>query len=201
MSDWFTTLDVFSKFYWFTALIGSTIFLIVLIMSFFGGDTDAIGDVDGDMDADLGADFQFFSFKSLVGFFTIFGWSGIACIEAGWGRFPTIITSIIAGLIMAVLIATLFYFVYKLSASGTLNYKNAINCVGEVYLTIGNKRSSMGKVMVNVQGTVRELDAITNDTSDLKSGTVIKVIEVTNNGILVVTNTNTINSENNPLAS
>ena len=90
---------------------------------------------------------------------------------------------------MMVVMASLFYYINKLSDSGTLNYKNAIDAVGEVYLTIGSDRSSMGKVSINVQGTVRELDALTDALSDLKSGTIIKVVDVTSNGILIVDRT------------
>ena len=101
----------------------------------------------------------------------------------------TIIVSIICGLVMMLIMATLFYFISRLSDSGTLNYKNAIDAIGEVYLTIGGDRSSMGKVSVNVQGTVRELDALTDALTDLKSGTIIKVVDVTSNGILIVDQT------------
>lgn len=187
MIEWFSNLEFFPKLYWSIALIGSLIFVIVMVMAFLGGDADDIGDLDSDMDADIGAGFQFISFKNLVGFFTIFGWSGIACIDAGLGTMPTVIISVISGLMMMLIMATLFYFIYKLSDSGTLNYKNAIDAVGEVYLTIGADRSKIGKVSVNVQGSMRELDALTDSLTELKSGTVIKVVDVTANGILIVT--------------
>ena len=85
--------------------------------------------------------------------------------------------------------ATLFYFISKLTDSGTLNYKNALDAVGEVYLTIGEDLSRMGKVSVSVQGTMRELDALTDSLTELKSGTIIKVVDVTSNGILIVDRT------------
>ena len=138
---------------------------------------------------DAGAGFQFITFKNLVGFFTIFGWSGIACIDAGLSKPLTIVISVICGLLMMVIMAALFYFISKLSDSGTLNYKNAIDAVGEVYLTIGADRSSMGKVTLNVQGTMRELEALTDSQTPLKSGTIIKVVDVTSNGILIVDRT------------
>ncbi|MBT8244602.1 MAG: hypothetical protein HKP48_05110 [Winogradskyella sp.] len=189
MIDWFSNLELFAKVYWSIALVGSVIFTIVMIMAFAGGDADDLGDVDTDFDGDIGAGFQFISFKNLVGFFTIFGWSGIACLDAGVSKPITIIVSIICGLVMMLIMATLFYFISKLSDSGTLNYKNAIDAIGEVYLTIGRDRSKIGKVSVNVQGTVRELDALTDALTDLKSGTIIKVVDVTSNGILIVDQT------------
>ncbi|WP_111682441.1 hypothetical protein [Winogradskyella tangerina] len=189
MLDWFSNLELLPKIYWSVALVGSLVFVVVMIMAFVGGDADDLGDVDSDIDSDAGAGFQFISFKNLVGFFTIFGWSGIACLDAGLSKPLTIVISIACGLLMMVIMATMFYFISKLSDSGTLNYDNALDAVGEVYLTIGADRSSMGKVSVNVQGTVRELDALTDSLTELKSGTIIKVVDVTSNGILIVDHT------------
>lgn len=188
MAEWFSNLEFLPKVYWLIAIIGSLIFTIVMIMAFAGGDADDIGDIDSDIDAD-GAGFQFISFKNLVGFFTIFGWSGIACIDAGFSKPLTIVISIISGLLMMVIMAALFYFISKLADSGTLKYKNALDAVGEVYLTIGADRSRMGKVTVSVQGSMRELDALTDSFTELKTGTIVKVVDVTSNGILIVDQT------------
>jgi len=189
MMDWFSNLELLPKIYWFIALIGSLIFIIVLILTFIGGEVDDIDDVDAEIDGDTGIGFQFLSFKNLVGFFTIFGWSGIACLDAGIGTAMTLIISTICGLIMMTIMASLFYFMSKLSDSGTLRMKNAIDAIGEVYLTIGAARSKLGKVSIRVQGTMRELDALTDSLSDLKTGTIIKVVDVTQNGILIVDQT------------
>ncbi|WP_179374882.1 hypothetical protein [Winogradskyella wichelsiae] len=187
MAEWYLNLDFLAQVYWLVAIIGSLIFSIVMVLTFVGGDADEIGDIDSDIDADAG--FQFISFKNLVAFFTIFGWSGIACMDAGLSKPLTIIISIISGLLMMVIMASLFYFVSKLSDSGTLKYKNALDAIGEVYLTIGADRASMGKVTVSVQGSMRELDALTDSLTELKSGTIIKVVDVTSNGILIVDRT------------
>ncbi|MCC1485275.1 hypothetical protein [Winogradskyella immobilis] len=187
MTEWFSNLEFLPKIYWLVAIIGSLTFSVVMLMAFAGGDGDGIEDMDSDMDASAG--FQFISFKNLVGFFTIFGWSGIACIDAGLSTPLIIIISVISGLLMMMIMAALFYFISKLTDSGTLKYKNAIDAIGEVYLTIGADRSKMGKVNVSVQGTMRELDALTDSLTELKSGTIIKVLDVTSNGILVVDRT------------
>lgn len=189
MAEWFSNLEFLPKVYWLVAIIGSLVFCVVMVMAFSGGEADDIGDIDSDMDADAGVGFQFISFKNLVGFFTIFGWSGIACNDAGLSAPLTIIISVISGLLMMVIMATLFFFISRLADSGTLVYKNAIDAVGEVYLTIGADRSKMGKVSVSVQGTMRELDALTDSLTELKSGTIIKVVDVTSNGILIVDHT------------
>ena len=185
MPEWFSELSLFPKIYWIVALLGSTIFIITLIMTFLGSDADDL-DVDAEVDGDTGMGFQFITFKNLVGFFTIFGWSGIACIDAGISMSLTIVISIICGLIMMTIMAAMFYYMRKLNDSGTLDFNNAKDAVGEVYLTIGANRSKIGKAHVRIQGSLRELEALTDAKNDLKSGTVIKVKEVTDNGILIV---------------
>ena len=186
MLEWFNALAWFPKVFWMIAIIASFIFIITIVMSFAGGDTDDFGDVDADIDGDTGIGFQFITFKNLVGFFTIFGWSGIACIDAGLSQTLTIIIAIGCGMVMMAIMAAMFYSMRKLSDSGTLDYNNALNQIGEVYLTVGANRSKIGKAHVRIQGALRELEALTENPTDLKTGTVIKVKEVTSNGILII---------------
>lgn len=188
MLEWFSDLDLFSKIYWVIALLGSIIFMITAIMTFIGGDSDFedLGDADIEVETDSGIGYQFITFKNLIGFFTIFGWSGIACLDADLSRGITIVISFVCGLIMMAIMAAMFYYMKKLNDSGTLNYKNALGTVGEVYLTIGAKRSKIGKAHVRIQGALRELEALTDAENDLVSGTVIKVKSITPNGILIV---------------
>ena len=186
MSEWFAGLTSFEKIYWIITGISTLVFLFVLVTTLIGGDTDDIGDVDAEMDADIGAGFQFFTFKNTVSFFAIFGWSGIASMDAGYSKSMTIFISFVCGLIMMFIMAAMFYYISKLVSSGTLKMENALNSIGEVYLTVGAKRSSIGKVQVKVQGSLRELEALTDFDKDLTQGNVVKVIEVTNNGILII---------------
>lgn len=192
MEQFFETLTLFEKIYWVVAIVATIILVILLIMTFIGGEVDDIdGDVDAEIDADTGIEFQFLSFKNLVGFFTIFGWSGIACIDAGLSQGLTILISMICGLLMMFAMASLFYYLGKMQSSGSLRYKNAINQVGEVYLTIGANRKRVGKVSINVQGSLRELEALSDENKDLQQGDVVIVKEVTANGILIVELLNT----------
>lgn len=184
--EWFTELPAFLKTYWIITGISTLLFLFMFISTIIGVDSDDIGDIDTEIDADVGASFQFFTFKNLVAFFTIFGWSGIASLDAGHSNAITIIISIICGLAMMFVMASLFYYISKLNSSGTLKMENALHAIGEVYLTVGAKRSKIGKVQIKVQGALRELEALTDYENDLKQGNVIKVIEVTNNGILII---------------
>lgn len=187
MLEWFNQKDLFEQIYWIIGVPTSLIFLIVLVTTFIGGDFgDSDVDFDSDADTDGGMGFQFFTFKNLVGFFTIFSWTGIGCIQSGYSTGLVLFISIFCGLIMMLAMSTLFYFMTKLVEDGTMRMKNAIGRTGEVYLPIKKKNGGFGKVQINIQGSIHEIQAITNDEEDLKVGTIIKVVEVIDGNILLV---------------
>lgn len=186
MQDWWSAMSSIEHVYWIIALISGILFLVVLIGTFIGGTDVDMDAVDMDVDSDTGIGFQFFTFKNMVGFFTLFAWSGIACINSGYSNTLTIIISIVCGLAMMLLMGWLFYFMSKQTESGTLKVTNAIGKIGEVYLTIGKERSSIGKVHIKVQGALRELDAVTDDDEDLIHGNVVQVVNIVSDELLLV---------------
>ncbi|NQU85818.1 MAG: hypothetical protein HQ541_08665 [Mariniphaga sp.] len=183
-------LSLFEQVYWTITIPATLIFLILLVLTIFGGDMDSDVDVDSDVDGGL-ADgdsipFQFISLKNIVAFFTVFGWSGIGFIHSGLDTWLVILLSMICGLLMMVAMATLFYFMSRLAESGTLKMNNAIGKLGEVYLIIPAKRKGLGKVQLNVQGSLRTLDAITDESEDLPTSSIIHVLDVIDEHILLV---------------
>jgi len=187
-NSWWAGVETFERIYWLIAFPSSLFFLVILVTTFIAGDIDGeVGGVDADIEGDDGIGFQFFMLKNLVGFFTIFAWSGIASIDVGNGTLVTVIISSFCGMAMMVVMASIFHFMGKLSDDGTLSLRNAIGGVGEVYLTIQPKRSGFGKVQINVQGTLRTLQAMTDDDYELKSGSVVRVVAIVNNQFLLVT--------------
>ncbi|WP_299207277.1 hypothetical protein [uncultured Dokdonia sp.] len=190
MQEWYSALSGFEQTFWGIALIASVFFVFVLVTTLLGGDTDGMdGDVDADIETDTGIEFQFLSFKNVVAFFTIFGWSGISFLEAGLSKGIVVLLAAVCGLAMMFIMAFLIYQMRKMTSSGTLIMKNAIGQIGSVYLTIGANRSRLGKVQITVQGTLRELEALTDENEELTTNTVVQVKEVTANGILIVSPT------------
>lgn len=184
--SFFENMSTLESAYWIIAIIGSSIFVLLFVMSLFGADADADFDTDMDIEADAGIGLQFFTFKNVMAFFTLFGWTGITCIDNGMSTTATILISVAAGLAMMVLMAALFFWINKLAESGTLNINNAVGQVGEVYLSIGPERSKIGKISIDVQGSRRELSALTDEKIMLTQGNVIKVTEVVTGEILLV---------------
>jgi fucose 4-O-acetylase-like acetyltransferase len=185
-TSWWEGLTLSLKIYWALAIPFTVFFILQLILSFFGGDVPD-DTPDNEVEADTGIAFQFFTLKNLIAFFSIFGWTGIACIDSGLSETTSLIIAVMAGLIMMTIMASIFYFLGKASANGTLQMKNAVGGIGEVYLTIKGKRGGIGKVQITVQGSLRTLDAMTDDEVDIPTGNVITVTQVLNETILLVT--------------
>jgi len=191
ISSWWAALELSEKVYWIIAIPSTVLLLVQVVMTLAGGDADDVDtDFDSDMDSgdmDGGAGWQFFTYKNVLGFFTLFGWTGLGFLQMGLGILIAIFFSAVAGLIMMALMATLFYYISKLHESGTMIMENAIGQTGDVYLRIPASRSGHGKIQVEIQGTLREMDAITDDEKELPTGSSAQVLEVVNNQILLVT--------------
>lgn len=187
LPNW-SEVGIFEQVFWVITIPATVIFLILLALTIFGSDADA--GVDTDIDSDI-ADgdsipFQFLSLKNIVAFFAVFGWSGIGFVNAGLAAWLVILLAFICGLLMMVLMASLFYFMSKLAESGTLKMNNAVGKLGEVYLVIPGNRGGMGKVQLNVQGSLRTLDAITDDAENISTSSIIEVLAVIDDQILLV---------------
>ena len=181
-------LSLLEQVYWLVAIPSTLIFLVILIMTIFGADIG--GDVETDVDASLAdgdsISFQFLSLKNIVGFFTMFGWSGLGFLHTGLAVWLVIILSALCGFLMMLAMAALFYFMSKLAETGTLKMENAIGRSGEVYLTIPAKREGVGKVQLSVQGSLQTLDAITDEQESIRTSSVIEVVDVIADQILLV---------------
>lgn len=190
INTWWDSLTILQMIYWAITIPASLVFIIQLAMTFFGSDADAdgldaIGDADLSVDSDSGVGFQFISLKNFVAFFTVFGWAGLACVYSEMPGWSTVLLSTIAGIIMMLIMASIYYFMGKLSESGTLNIKTAIGKTATVYLFIPEKRKATGKVQLKIQG-YRTLDAMTDDDELIPTGAIVQVIDIINDEILLV---------------
>lgn len=188
ISSWWQALTSLEKIFWVIALLFSALFLIQVLLSFTGGDADdTFGDADSYVSGDDGLGHQFFTIKNMIAFFTIFGWTGIACIKGQMSAAATLGISLLAGSLVVVVMAFLFKSMSKLKQSGTLQMKNAIGAIAETYLYIPAKRGGFGKVHIKVQGSLHELQAITDDEEQIATGKLVKVTSIVNDSVLLVT--------------
>ena len=190
ISSWWQGLAGFEKILWAFAIIFSVLFVFQTLYSLFVGETDdssAIGTADSYIGDDTGIGHQFFTVKNLIAFFTMFGWAGIAAYNSGLSKGLTIVIALIAGFTMVLIMVFLLRNVNKLRHSGTMQIKNALNEVCETYLFIPARRNGIGKVHIRIQGSLHELDAITDDESQIPTGKIVKVTGIVNEQILLVT--------------
>ncbi len=182
--------------------IPATLLLIVLIVMMlvgFGdddvdGDADIADDFDGEGDADAtdsdtpDAGLSFFTLRGIVSMLSIMGWSGLIFLDAEMGL-PTaagVAISVALGLLTLFLVALAMKGISKLQSSGNLDLRNAIGKVGQVYLTIPADGTSAGKVNLTVQEQFKEFTAITTAKEPLKTGQYVRVVSVSESGVLVV---------------
>jgi len=188
LSGWWGGLGGMEQLFWGISIVFSVLFVIQFVLSVIGIDFDADGDADfdnsGSVDG-LDADFTMLSVRSIIAFFTFFGWTGVVALGGGAGPLLAVLLASSAGFVAMLVVAYIFYLFIKLQSSGTLNLDNALGNTGEVYLVIPGDKSGMGKVQMKVQGSLRELDAITSGES-IPTGAPIRVVDVLENGTLIV---------------
>ncbi len=187
LSEWWEGLSLALKIYWAIAIPFTVFFVLQLILTFVGGDLDDGTELSDDAALDGGMPFQFLTLKSMIAFFTIFGWAGIASIDSGLSHWWSIGIAGVAGLFMMFIMGTFAYLLSKANVSGTMKFQKAVGETGQVYLTIPARRASQGQVQVKVQGVLRTLTAITDDENDLPNGKTIVVMRVLGDNTLLVT--------------
>lgn len=188
ISAWWNSMPGFQQIFWAIAIFFSLMFVIQTVMSFVSGDGDeAFGDADAAISHDGGIDYGFFTIKNFIAFFTIFGWTGVALAKGNVNKGLTIAIALGAGVLVVLMMVFLFRSMSKLKESGTMEIDNAIGKLGETYLFIPSHRNGFGKIHVKIQGSLRELQAVTDDESDIPTGKLVKVVAVVNSNVLVVT--------------
>lgn len=178
-------LDPFLRTFWYIAIPTSIIFLIQTIMTFIGADgADGIdADFDGDMDHD--SHFQIFSFRNLINFLLGFSWTAISFYKS----IPNallIVVSIAVGCLFIYMFFAIIRELQKLAEDNSFTYEETLSKSADVYLTIPPNKSGKGKILISVRGSVRELDAMTNNAEKIPTGSVVKVVRIEHDNILLV---------------
>ena len=180
MADWFNTIfsgatPTMLQVFWVFALFASIVFVIQMVMVFFGFDADSDDGSSGDADFDTSG-YHLFTIKSLVVFLLGYGWAGVLL----WGNlhdsmFLINAISIIVGLVFVLLMFLLIRQVTKLSVDHSFRIEQSVGKIGSVYLKIPGHRTGTGKIQLSVNGSVHELNAQT-EGYELPTGTKARVV-------------------------
>ena len=172
-------------------------FVLMIIGIGVDGDTDTDFD-DGVIDTgaetsppESGSDgkasvFKIFTIRGIVAFFALGGWAGLAALAAGLHPIWAIQISLFAGVCALLLAAVVIRLALRMQTSGNLNLNNAVSQIADVYIRIPSGRSEKGKVTLLLQERFVELDAVTDNETDLLPESKVEVVAVVNGDCLVV---------------
>ncbi len=185
---WWSDLDTTGQIFWGIAIVFSVLFIIQFGLSLFGLDLDADADVEmGSSGAEYSIDpsFALLSVRSIIAFFTFFGWAGVLALASGYNTSLVLIIAGLTGFAAMAMVAYMMYFFSRLAETGNADLNELIYKNGTVYLSIPARRKGKGKVHVTLGNSLRELDAVTEGEL-LPQGQEVKIIEILEDDILVV---------------
>lgn len=191
-SGWWGSLDGALRIFYTIGLASGLVLVLQMAMMFFGfdggGDADADADVDGDVGGDLhdGGGGSVFSVRTINAFLVGFGWTGVAMLRSGSSVPVATLVAFLVGLAFMMAVFALMRLVYSLRASGTIDYRNAVGEIGQVYVTVGPGMEKTGQVEVMVQGRLCTVAAMTRAQRVLSGRTRVRVVDVVDRGTLLV---------------
>ncbi|HYE02926.1 MAG TPA: NfeD family protein [Phycisphaerales bacterium] len=153
---------------WFTlpALIGTSVFLIRLLMMLVGGaadlDLDLGVDTDGlDLHSDSTQAFQVLSVQGVSAFLMGFGWTGFAAARSLPGSWVTpVLLGVAGGVGMVYVMGLALKGLYDLQSSGNIGVDRAVGAEGVVYVTVPPAGKGQGQVRVVVNDRDRIFGAV-----------------------------------------
>lgn len=189
LGEWWAALGSIEKVFWGISIVFSVLFFIQFVLSLIGLDFET--DTDFDVDTDTGfspdASFTVLSVRSFIAFFTFFGWTGVSVLSNGGSGIWAFGMGSIAGFAAMLVVGYIMYLFARLQDDGSVfNAYEAIDEIGTVYLRIPAVQQGIGKVQIKLQGSIKEVDAVTRDGEQIPTGASIKVIDVIDEKILVV---------------
>lgn len=184
--EFFQDLDPVLRTLWFVALPASLVFIVQSIMTFTG--TDASEGIHADFDSNFdGADapFQLFSLRNLINFLLGFSWTGISFFDSIKNIYGLMAVSLLVGVGFVAMFFIIMKKMQKLAENNSFKITESLNKTGEVYLTIPENKSGIGKIQVSVKGSIREINAITLNDKIL-TGSPIRIMKIEGEDLVIV---------------
>lgn len=179
--------------FWSSALFGTTLFALRLLMFIvgLGDDADSVehdhAGVDGDdVSHHTTGSFKLLTMHSISGFFMMLGWVGLACSQQlSFSSGASALIGLAAGVLMMVLTALIFRWARVLTSPGTrFDIRKTVGLTGTVYQQI--PAHGQGKIQVVVDGITRELLAQSAEGVAIKSFSHVKIQAVVDHEVVTV---------------
>lgn len=189
LGEWWAALAGIEKIFWGISIVFSVLFFIQFVLSLIGLDFDT--DVDIDVDTDTGftpdASFTVLSVRSFIAFFTFFGWAGVSVLSNGGSGFWAVGVGTMAGFSAMLIVGYVMYAFARLQDDGSVfNPYEALDEVGTVYMRIPANKQGVGKIQIKLQGSIKEIEAVTAESSTIPTGTSIRVVDIIDDKIMLV---------------
>lgn len=189
--NWWETLTHTQQVFWIISIIFSVLFLIQFVRSLVdldSSETDNLSFTENPSLAKEGAidaSFSLLSIRSIIAFFTVFGWVGVLALNGGSAPAKAMIYACLLGFIAMFVVAYMMSLYTNFRNRRIMNPENPLPKIGKVHLNIPSAKSGYGKVYLKVHGAFKEMDAVTEGNA-LPSGATIRVVEVLDDNLLLV---------------
>ncbi len=177
MLEWFKILAWYEQILWLIAIIFTLLFFYQFIFTFIRNKSRKQRNSISS---------YLLSFKNITAFLSMSGWVSIACLYQGFNLTVTIIIAVICGFVMMAIMPVLYYYFRKMIDNESPERPTRINSTGEVIEQVGKRRTTPGRIKINIDGVLKEMVAVTDFGHDIKKGTKIEVESVNENGILII---------------
>jgi membrane protein implicated in regulation of membrane protease activity len=139
-------------------LISNFLFVLYLLLSFFVGNDHAELPDDFIGDSLL----PILSIRGFLAFSMFLGWTALAALRAGLGTPLSTLIGIAVGWMAAWLVWRMLRWMLRWQSSGTMDLQQTIGLIGQVYIPIPMAGQGAGKITIELQGALRELDAVSS---------------------------------------
>lgn len=185
MSEWWDTLTIGQQLFWGIAVFFSLLFFIQYIGAMLGVAMDTDTEVHTDPDPVVDPGFTWISLRSVVAFFTFFGWTGVILLARGAPMWWAVVVSFFCGMLAMAVVVYLLYVFARQTQEGNYRIGDALYASGEIYLPVPPARSGVGKIHIRIGQALRELNVRT-DGPALPTGSRARVVEVLPDQTLLV---------------
>lgn len=182
---WWNSLGTALQLYYGIAIVTTFLLFLQLALALVGFDGDADADFEaGDAPHDAGV--SVLSVRSVTAFFAGFGWGGVVAIREGLSLLGATAVALATGGVLMTAVVLLMRGLFAMRHSGTLDYRNAIGAVGDVYLPIPGDMRGPGQVEVMVQGRLAVVQAFTRSPQRIPNRTRVRVVDTLDSQTLLV---------------
>lgn len=211
MNAWWEALSVLQKVLYCIAVPATLILILQTVMVIIGfGDGDGGADfnpsdtsgLDLDVPADVSADIstnidagdvspsdfgslKLFTMQGVVAFFTTFSWVSLVLVKTKMPEAAALLLGFVCGAVMMYAVAKLLWFTARLAENGTFRLKSVIGEAAQVYVTVLPSGENGGKVTLKSSSRFAELDAITEGTETIPTGSTVRIVDVRGDVVVV----------------